>query len=269
MADSQALSELPLRNGNEGEDVHLLQIPPDTNFAKISIRNLERITDAGSSILSGVSLDIQQGTIVGIIGPSGSGKSTLLRALNRLWEPPQNSVFVDGEDITQLNVLSVRRRIGMLFQLPALFDGTVADNVNYGPGLQGRKLSESKIVDLLQLADLDPSFATKSITGLSVGQAQRVALARTLANDPEVLLLDEPTSALDPVSTHNIEESIMNLRRLKGLTIVLVSHSIKQVQRMADLVCVLVNGEVVQVLNPDQLATSTEPTVQKFLEAST
>lgn len=229
---------------------------------------MERFTDAGGVILSGVSLDILAGTVVGIIGPSGSGKSTLLRAFNRLWEPPPESVFVDGEDITTLNVLSVRRRIGMLFQLPALFEGTVADNINYGPSIRGHKLSDSKITELLELADLNPSFATKSVTGLSVGQAQRVALARTLANEPEVLLLDEPTSALDPVSTQNIEQSIMNLRRLKGLTIVIVSHSIKQVQRIADLVCVLVNGQVVEVIHPGELANSTHPLVQQFIEAS-
>lgn len=255
------------------EHEHLVHIPEGGPLAgikasKISIKDLNRYTDSGDLILSGVSLDIHAGTLVGIIGPSGSGKSTLLRALNRLWEPPPDSVFLDGQDVTKLDVISVRRRVGMLFQLPALFDGTIADNLNYGPSLKGESLSHDRLVDLLRYADLDSSFLSKSITGLSVGQAQRVALARTLANDPEVLLLDEPTSALDPVSTQNIEDSIVNLKRLKGLTIVLVSHSIKQVQKVADLVCVLVNGNIVEVTDPFQLSNSKHPMVQKFLEAS-
>eukprot|EP00250_Pteridium_aquilinum_P014202 c21842_g1_i1 orf=134-982(+) len=255
------------------EHVHLLDIPEDGSFngnkaPKVSVKNLNRYTDAGDTILAEVSLDIYSGTIMGIIGPSGSGKSTLLRALNRLWEPPPDSIFLDGHDITKLDVISVRRRVGMLFQLPALFDGTVADNLNYGPSLKGEKISDAKLLELLKLADLDSAFLPKSIIGLSVGQSQRVALARTLANDPEVLLLDEPTSALDPVSSQNIEESILNLKRLKGLTIVFVSHSIKQVQRVADLVCVLVNGKVVEITNPLELGNSTHPMVQRFLEAS-
>lgn len=92
--------------------------------AKISIVNLERFSDAGVPLLSGVTMNVQSGQVVGIIGPSGSGKSTLLRSLNRLWEPPADSVFLDGVDITKINVLAARRRVGMLFQTPQLFDGT-------------------------------------------------------------------------------------------------------------------------------------------------
>ncbi|KAL4566744.1 hypothetical protein LXL04_030867 [Taraxacum kok-saghyz] len=167
--------------------------------------------------------------------PSGSGKSTLVRALNRLWEPASGTVFLDGKDITGLDVLQLRRKVGMLFQLPVLFEGTVADNIRYGP------------------------------RELSVGQAQRVALARTLANDPEVLLLDEPTSALDPVSTQNIEDLLMKLKS-KGMTIVIVSHSIKQIQKIADVVCLVVGGEIVEVLNLEQLSEAKHPMARRFLE---
>ncbi|KAH7422639.1 hypothetical protein KP509_12G018400 [Ceratopteris richardii] len=235
---------------------------------KISIKDLHRYTDSGDLILSEISLDISAGSVLGIIGPSGSGKSTLLRAINRLWEPPPASVFLDGKDITMLDVISVRRRVGMLFQLPALFDGTVADNLNYGPSLKKEKLSLEQMEELLKYADLDAAFLSKSVVGLSVGQSQRVALARTLANNPEVLLLDEPTSALDPVSAQNIEESILDLKMQRGLTIVLVSHSLKQVQRIADLVCVLVNGNIVEITSPSNLQHSTHPMVQKLLDAS-
>ncbi|GLT34572.1 hypothetical protein SLA2020_090800 [Shorea laevis] len=234
---------------------------------KFRIRDLRKVSDAGVSILNGINADIPKGVIVGIIGPSGSGKSTVLRSLNRLWEPPRGTVFLDGRDILDIDVLSLRRKVGMLFQLPALFEGTVADNIRYGPQLRGQKLTDSEVYKLLTLADLDSSFYNKNGNELSVGQAQRVALARTLANDPEVLLLDEPTSALDPISTQNIEDCIVKLKK-KGMTVMMVSHSIKQIQRIADVVCLLVNGEIVEILSPDKLSEAKHPMALRFLELS-
>ncbi|KAH8959789.1 hypothetical protein BDL97_06G095600 [Sphagnum fallax] len=267
----------PSTNGS-GEDgevrEHLLSIPVEVYLrrslqrrsgAKVSIVNLERFSDTGVPLLSGVSLNVQAGQVVGIIGPSGSGKSTLLRCLNRLWEPPADSVFLDGEDVTKMNVLTTRRRIGMLFQTPILFEGTVGDNVRYGPTLEGKTLSEAAVTGLLRLADLDASFANKSIIGLSVGQAQRVALARTLANEPEVLLLDEPTSALDPISTHHIEDTVLQLKKTRGLTVIMVSHSIEQVKRLVDVVCVVVAGKLVEVLKIEDLDNASNPQAQEFL----
>ncbi|XP_010556228.1 PREDICTED: ABC transporter I family member 17 [Tarenaya hassleriana] len=235
---------------------------------KIWVRDLTRVSEIGSPVLRGVTVAIPRGMIVGIIGPSGSGKSTFLRCLNRLWEPPPATVFLDGDDITEIDVIMLRRRVGMLFQLPVLFDGTVADNVRYGPQLRGQKLSDKEVCELLKLADLDASFCEKIGAELSVGQAQRVALARTLANEPEVLLLDEPTSALDPISTQNIEDVIVKLKKQREMTIVMVSHSIKQIQRIADIVCLLVNGEIVEVLKPQDLSQAKHPMAQRFLQLS-
>ncbi|XP_015897729.3 ABC transporter I family member 17 [Ziziphus jujuba] len=235
---------------------------------KFRVRNLTKLTDAGTPILNKLSVDIPKGVIVGIIGPSGSGKSTFLRALNRLWEPSPETVFLDGHDICHLDVLSLRRKVGMLFQIPVLFEGSVADNIRYGPQLRGHKLSDHEVYKLLTLADLDSSFYSKNGSELSVGQAQRVALARTLANAPEVLLLDEPTSALDPISTENIEDVIMKLKKKQGMTTIMVSHSIKQIQRIADVLCLLVNGEIVEVLKPDKLSEATHPMALRFLELS-
>ncbi|KAJ0256013.1 ABC transporter I family member 17 [Hirschfeldia incana] len=235
---------------------------------KIRVRDLTRISDDGSLILKGVSMDIPKGMIVGVIGPSGSGKSTFLRSLNRLWEPPASTVLLDGVDITTIDVITLRRRVGMLFQLPVLFEGTVADNVRYGPNLRGHKLSDEDVYKLLSFADLDASLAKKTGSELSVGQAQRVALARTLANEPEVLLLDEPTSALDPISTENVEDVIVKLKKQRGITTVIVSHSIKQIQRVADIVCLVVDGEIVEVLKPDELSQATHPMARRFLQLS-
>ncbi|XP_030944606.1 ABC transporter I family member 17 isoform X1 [Quercus lobata] len=237
-------------------------------LTKFGIRDLRKESDGGDPILNGISVEIPKGVIVGIIGPSGSGKSTMLRALNRLWEPPLGTVFLDGRDICDLDVLTLRRKVGMLFQLPALFEGTVADNIRYGPQLRGQKLSDEEVYSLLKLADLDSSFYSKTGGELSVGQAQRVALARTLANEPEVLLLDEPTSALDPISTENIEDVLVNLKKKQGMTIIMVSHSIKQIQRIADIVCLLVKGEIVEVLRPDELSEAKHPMALRFLQLS-
>ncbi|PIN01585.1 putative ABC-type transport, ATPase component/CCR4 associated factor [Handroanthus impetiginosus] len=253
-----------------GED-HLLAVELENGHSsemKIEVRNLTKISDKDVRILNRINVDIPKGVIMGVIGPSGSGKSTFLRALNRLWEPTSGSVFLDGVDICHIDVLNLRRRVGMLFQLPVLFEGTVADNVRYGPQLKGKKLTDNEVYKLLALADLDLSFYSKSGRELSVGQAQRVALARTLANEPEVLLLDEPTSALDPISTQNIEDVLVKLKQDWGMTIVMVSHSIKQIQRISDLVCLLVNGEIVEILKPDQLSQAKHPTAQRFLQLS-
>lgn len=146
--------------------------------------------------------------------------------------------------------------------------GTVADNVRYGPQLMGKKLSDGEVFKLLNLADLDSSLFSRAGSELSVGQAQRVALARTLANEPEVLLLDEPTSALDPISTQNIEDVLVKLKKTQGLTTIMVSHSIKQIQRIADVVCLLVSGELVEVLTPDRLSEAKHPMAQRFLQLS-
>ncbi|XP_022973989.1 ABC transporter I family member 17 [Cucurbita maxima] len=254
---------------------HLLVVNEETknggvdDHVKIRIRNLTKFSDGKENpILRGINVDILRGKIVGIIGPSGSGKSTMLRALNRLWEPPAETVFLDGHDIVDLDVLGLRRKVGMLFQIPALFEGTVADNIRYGPQLRGKRLSDDEVHKLLNLADLDSSFFSQIGSELSVGQAQRVALARTLANAPEVLLLDEPTSALDPISTENIEDVLMKLKTKWGLTIIMVSHSIKQIQRIADVVCLLVDGEIVEILPPDKLSEAKHPMALKFLELS-
>lgn len=255
----------------EGSEARLLAVDPENGLSadmKIEVRNLARVTDKDVRILNNVNLDIPKGVIMAVIGPSGSGKSTFLRALNRLWEPASGSVFIDGVDICELDVINLRRKVGMLFQVPVMFEGTVADNIQYGPHLKGKKLSDNEIYKLLTLADLDSSFYKKPGGELSVGQAQRVALARTLANEPEVLLLDEPTSALDPISTQNIEDVLVKLKKDLGMTVVMVSHSIKQIQKIADLVCLLVNGEIVEILKPDEISDAKHPMAQRFLQLS-
>lgn len=231
-----------------GSDGHTIAAKPKMRVAGLNLK-----TGNGALLLDDISLTLPEGKIISLIGPSGSGKSTLLRCLNRLYEPQPETVFLDETDITRLDVLSLRRRVGMLTQSGALFEGTVADNVAYGPRLANRDLSAAQIADLLRMAGLEPRLAAKSTDTLSGGQAQRVALARTLANQPEVLLLDEPTSALDPAATLHVEETVMRLRDELGLTVVWVSHLLAQVERTADFVTLLVDGRVVESGTPTHL----------------
>jgi ABC-type phosphate transport system ATPase subunit len=226
---------------------------------KITVEGLSLSLPDSSSILKNVSLQIPAGEITSLIGPSGSGKSTLLRCLNRLWEPGPGTVMLDGQDITSLNVLDLRRRVGMLFQSAALFDGTVAANIAYGPRLINKTLSDTRLDELLEMAGLPTDIAEKPAARLSGGQMQRVALARVLANEPEVLLLDEPTSALDPAATRRVEETILHLRDTLGLTVVWVSHSIEQVERTADNLVLLVAGQIVESGTPEHLLSGDHP----------
>jgi ABC-type phosphate transport system ATPase subunit len=231
---------------------------------KITVSGLNLALTGKSPILRYITLQFVSGKITGLIGPSGSGKSTLLRCLNRLWEPPPATIFLDDVDITELDVLTLRRRVGMLFQTAALFEGSVADNIAYGPGIRGQDLRPARIAALLQMASLEPELVDKPADELSGGQAQRVALARALANEPEVLLLDEPTSALDPAATGRVEETILHLRDSLGLTVIWVSHSIEQVERTADEVVLLVAGEVVETGTPEHLLKSGHHLTEDF-----
>ena len=223
---------------------------------KLELKNLH-IARKQHPILRGISFAVQPGEVVMLIGPSGSGKSTLLRAINRLLEPPQNSIQVDGEDITTLPVTELREKIGMVFQQVSMFPGTVAENIAHAAALRKAALPQDRIQELLEAVSLSPKFAAIQADQLSGGEAQRVALARTLATNPEILLLDEPTSALDPHATRQVEETLLRLNRERGLTLLWVSHTIEQTRRVGKRVILLNQGEiqaegrVAEVLDPD------------------
>jgi UDP-glucose/iron transport system ATP-binding protein len=166
-----------------------------------------------------------------VVGPSGSGKSTLLRLLNRLVDPDAGAVLYGGSDVRGRDVLELRREVSLVPQLPALVEGTVAGNVSLGPRLAGR---EADVAHALALAGLDPGFAQRDAGRLSVGEQQRVMLARSLALEPRVLLLDEPTSALDSAARDAVEATLLHLRERLGLSYVLVTHDEAQARRLAD-----------------------------------
>jgi UDP-glucose/iron transport system ATP-binding protein len=207
----------------------------------VALFALDAVTVAGVERprLDGVSLELGNGAGGGVTvlqGPSGSGKSTLLRLLNRLEAPDAGTVRYRGADLASRDVLTHRREVGMVFQAPVLFPGTVADNLAVAqpadpPGA------------LLERAGLPTAFLTREAGTLSGGEAQRACVARALGTRPRVLLMDEPTSALDPDATAVIEALVRELAA-EGIPIVLVSHDAAQAQRLGDRIVRLAEGRV-------------------------
>jgi putative ABC transport system ATP-binding protein len=202
---------------------------------------------AGTTVLADVTVELSRETTA-LIGPSGAGKSTLLRLLNRLADPGVGTVRYRGRDLRDFDVLELRREVALVPQLPALLDGTVADNVGYGPGLCGEGC---EVETALALAGLDAAFATRPARKLSVGEQQRVMLARALALKPDVLLLDEPTAALDERARDAVERTLLDLRRRLSASLIVVTHDQAQARRLADRLVLLENG---RILNDGEVA---------------
>jgi putative ABC transport system ATP-binding protein len=186
-----------------------------------------------------------KGEVLAIAGSSGSGKTTLLRLLNRLDEPTSGAVFLEGIDYRAILPRQLRRKLGMVTQRPYLFPGTVAENLRFGPAQRGETLSPHVMEDLLAQVGLK-DYASRDVAHLSGGEAQRVSLARTLANSPLVLLLDEPTSALDEASKLEVESAIQKVIRDQALTCVVVTHDVAQAERLANRALLLESGRVVR-----------------------
>ena len=198
------------------------------------------LSRGGRTVLAGVDLAVQDG-VTALLGASGAGKSSLLRLLCRLAEPDDGVVRFQGTDVRQLDPLELRRRACLVPQLPAPLEGTVAENVSYGPRLLGR---EADVAGLLELAGLDASFADRRPERLSVGEQQRMMLARALALEPEVLLLDEPTAALDESSRGGVERTLGRLAEDGRASMLLVTHERGQADRLADRVVTLADARL-------------------------
>lgn len=213
--------------------------------ALITIENVIKKDKLGHPILDGISAKIFEGEYITIIGPSGSGKSTFLSLLNRMMEPDAGTLRFNGTPYGEIDVLKLRRKIGLVFQLPTMLPGTVKDNLLIGPSLLKNSLSDAELNELLDQVALPKSIKNQEARSLSGGQKQRVSLARTLANQPDVLLLDEVTASLDPNSTEEIEELIQNLHQ-NGKTILWVSHNLKQAKKVGQYTYVIAGGKIVE-----------------------
>ena len=199
-------------------------------------------------MLRDASASFRRHAVTGIVGPSGAGKTSLLRCLNRLEEPDVGSITFDGVDIATLDPIELRRRVGMIFQTPALFEGGVRANLVYGLDA----VTEDELAAALEAASLDRAFLDRDSSALSVGQAQRVCIARALVRKPEVLLMDEPTSALDRDASARIEELVRSLNE-SGLTVVLVTHDLDQTRRVCDRAVLLVEGSITATGSPEDV----------------
>jgi putative ABC transport system ATP-binding protein len=205
---------------------------------------LEQVTYSrgGRVVLDGIDAGLPKGASC-IAGPSGSGKSTVLRLLNRLADPDVGRVLYEGSDVRERDPLALRREVALVPQLPALIEGSCAENVAYGARLAGREFDHRRC---LELAGLSASFEQRSARRLSVGEQQRLMLARALALEPQVLLLDEPTSALDEQARQAVESTLRDLRARTSISTVLVTHDLAQARRLADWVVRLETGRVIE-----------------------
>jgi ABC-type methionine transport system ATPase subunit len=223
-----------------GRDVPLLRVRGLTFSHPVAAGN-----GAGAAGVFDVDLDLSPGEIVAVIGPSGGGKSSLIRLLAGLTRADRGTIALAGEAIEALDLRDYRRRVAMLFQQPHMVTGTVSDNLSLPARLLREDEVQVDVAGLLHSVDLPPELATREAATLSVGQQQRVALARLLAMAPACLLLDEPTAALDPLSTQVIVRLLQRLRG-EGVAILLVTHELAVARRVADRVVVLVAGRVVE-----------------------
>lgn len=229
--------------------------------------NLNKITKSyDKEVLNIDKLTFKKGNIYGIIGPSGAGKSTLLRILNLLTLPDSGSMLFDGQQVffNKTNHLALQRKMAMVFQKTLLFYGSVYSNVAYGLKARGWHRNEinERVYSLLKQVGME-ELAVRRADTLSGGEAQRVAIVRAVACEPDLLLLDEPTANLDPVNIEIIEKMLVELNQAYAITVVIVTHNIFQARRIADQVIFINEGKIIEVGDTEQIFHSPKNTLTR------
>ena len=237
----------------------------------IELRHVSYRLPGGRALLSDINLTIGAGETLVLLGQSGSGKTTLLKLINRLLDPTDGEVRVEGHATTEWNPIRLRRRIGYVIQETGLFPHfTIARNVSVVPQLEGwpPERIQSRIAEMLRLVGLPPEeFATRKPHELSGGQRQRAGVARALAADPPVLLMDEPFGALDPITRIGLQREFRSLASRLGKTIVFVTHDLREALRLGTRIAMLEEGRLVAVHRAEQFTHAPERQIQNFLAA--
>lgn len=225
----------------------------------MEIIRLEHVTKSfdGQKVLDDLSLSVNEGEFLTVIGRSGCGKTTMLRLINGLQKPDSGKVYVEGEDVDNTDLIALRRRIGYVIQNKGLFPHmTVEKNISYVPVISGKKNKEEnhrQALRLLKLAGLEESMAGRYPSELSGGQQQRVGIARALASDAKILLMDEPFGALDEITKRAMQDEVLSLQAQLHMTIVFITHDIREALKLGDRVLVMEQGKIAQLDTPEMI----------------
>lgn len=201
-----------------------------------------------------------------LVGPSGSGKTTCLKHINGLLTPDTGSIYYQGKNIVDIDIVHLRQEIGMAFQNAPMIQGTVYNNLNLPREIFNRTLSKDEAAKLLERVDLGEDFLERPVNRLSGGERSRVSLARTFVNQPKVLLLDEITSSLDYILVREIERLIMRIQKKFNVTIIWITHDLEQAKRVSDDIWFLNHGELLQHGTVSEIEHSAHPEIQYFLK---
>ena len=225
----------------------------------MEIIRLEHVTKSfdGQKVLDDLSLSVNEGEFLTVIGRSGCGKTTMLRLINGLQKPDSGKVYVEGEDVDNTDLIALRRRIGYVIQNKGLFPHmTVEKNISYVPVISGKKNKEEnhrQALRLLKLAGLEESMGGRYPSELSGGQQQRVGIARALASDAKILLMDEPFGALDEITKRAMQDEVLSLQAQLHMTIVFITHDIREAMKLGDRVLVMEQGKIAQLDTPEMI----------------
>lgn len=247
-------------------------MPPDESQAPAAFELVDVCRSAGdSTLLADLNMSIPAGNLTAVIGPSGAGKSSLLRLLNRLDDPSHGVLRYHGTPFEDIPVRELRTRVGFVFQTPIVFPGTVRNNLEVTGAIRMQEHDEiaQRIDESLRYTDLGDDILERDAATLSVGQKQRVCLARAFMHRPETLVLDEPTASLDPETARKLMRTVADSCQSMGITVITATHRLEEAREFSEFVVMLENGRIVETApSQDVFGKMSNPRVRTFLEGA-